>query len=69
MKINWFKLYLSIMILLIVMIFVYREYRLTKYQDFQVWSGAIETCMKLDDDSNYNSCKEKLKEYRIYFKY
>lgn len=54
------------MFLLMVGIFAYREYRLTMYQDFQVHSEAMITCK---DALNYEECRDKLKEYRMYFKY
>lgn len=57
------------MLLLMVGIFAYREYRLTMYQDFKVHSETSETCLKFkDNNQTFTDCFNTLKSYRIYFK-
>jgi len=52
MKINWFKVYISVMVLLAVGIFAYREYRLTVAQNYDIRVKAFNFCY---DEDRYAS--------------
>lgn len=69
MQIDWFKIYVSLLLLILVALFSFREYRLTVAQDFEIIDKTANFCNTNNaSDDDYLKCKDVAKKFLIIYR-